>query len=197
MTTSPPWIATAAPITPKMSAWLEDVGSAAKKVMRSQMIAATSAAMTRSCVTILESTMPLPTVFATASPDSAPTRLSTPAMRMACAGVRTRVATVVAIAFAASWNPLTNSNAMPRSTTRASRTVALSTASGLAVLHDDVLDVLAAVDGDLDQRVDVLPFHDLDRVVGAVEQLCHRLAPDLIAFVLEGVDLDPVRLEPA
>src|ERR671925_290775 len=50
-------------------------------------------------------------------------------------------------AFAASWNPLTNSNASPRSTTSASRTVALSK---LAVLHhdglDDVGDVLAAVD---------------------------------------------------
>src|SRR5919201_675047 len=196
MMTSPPCTESAAPMTEKMSAWLEDVGSAATKVMRSQTIAPMRAATTISCVTIFASTMPLPTVFATASPESAPTRLSAPAMRIACAGVSTRVAMTVAIAFAASWKPLTNSNVRPRSTTRMSRTDALSK---LAVLHhdglDDVGDILATVDGDLDERVDVLPLDDLDRVVGTGEQLGDRLAPDLIALVLEGVDLDPMRLK--
>src|SRR5205807_10333063 len=36
---------------------------------------------------------------------------------------------------------------------------------------------------------------DLDRVVGSGEELCDRLAPDLIALVFERVDLDPVGLE--
>ena len=126
MMTSGPWTESAAPMTEKMSAWLEDVGSAATKVMRSHTIAPMSAATTISCVTIFASTIPLPTVFATASPESAPTRLRTPAIRIACAGVSTRVATTVAIAFAASWNPLTNSNTIPSSTTSARSSVALS-----------------------------------------------------------------------
>ena len=72
--TSVPWTESAAPITEKMSAWLEDVGSAATKVMRSQMIAPIRAAATMSWVMTVESTIPLPTVVATASPESAPTR---------------------------------------------------------------------------------------------------------------------------
>ena len=46
--------------------------------------------------------MPLPTVVATAVPDSAPTKLSTPAMSTARPGDNTRVATTVAMAFAVS-----------------------------------------------------------------------------------------------
>src|SRR5437868_10521963 len=164
--------------------------------MRSQTIAATSAASTRSWVTLVLSTMPFAMVAATAVPASAPARLSAPAMTVACSGVRTRVATTVAIAFAASWNPLTNSKMSPSSTTRARRTVALSK---LAVLHhdglDDVGDVLAAIDGHLYERVNVLPLDDLDCVVGAGKELGHRLAPDLVTLVLERVDRDPVLLE--
>src|SRR5437867_1840770 len=205
MTISMPWADSAAPITPKMSAWLEEVGSAATNVMRSQAMAAMSAATTMSCVTTVESTIPAPTVLATASPVSAPTKLRTPARRMACSGLRTRVATTVAMALAASWKPFTNSNATPRRTTRASSAVALSTTVFLreavsAVLHDDGLDdvgdVLTPVDRNLHQGVDVLPFHDLDGVVGSGEQLSHGLPPDLVALVLERVDLDPVGLEP-
>src|SRR5438309_1683872 len=196
MMTSTPCTETAAPMTLKISAWLDEVGNAAMKVMRSHTIAPTRAAMTRSCVTTFASTIPLPTVFATASPESAPARLRIPAMRIAWAGVRTRVAMTVAIAFAASWNPLTNSKMSPSSTTRARRTVALSK---LAVLHhdglDDVGDVLAAIDGHLYERVNVLPLDDLDCVVGAGKELGHRLAPDLVTLVLERVDRDPVLLE--
>ena len=83
ITTPTPWMATDAPMIEKMSAWLDDVGSPNHQVMRSQVIAATSAATTRSCVTIFESTMPAPTVFATATPESAPTRLREPAMTTA------------------------------------------------------------------------------------------------------------------
>src|SRR5712691_3741179 len=205
ITISRPCAESAAPITPKISAWLDDVGSAATKVIKSQTIAAMSAAMTMSCVTTFESTIPAPTVLATASPVSAPTKLRTPARRMAWSGLRTRVATTVAMALAASWNPFTNSNAMPRRTTRTSRAVALSRSfffreAVSAVLHDDGLDdvgdVLTAVDRDLDQGVDVLPLHDLDGVVGPGEQLANGLAPDLVALVFERVNLDPVGLEP-
>src|SRR5438105_775263 len=60
---------------------------------------------------------------------------------------------------------------------------------------DDVCDVLAAVERGLEKCVDVLPLDDLDRVRLVREQLGHRLSEDLIAFVLEGVELDPMLLE--
>jgi hypothetical protein len=47
-------------------------------------------------------------------------------MMTACRGVRTRVATTVAMALAASWKPLTYSKITPRTTTRARRMNALS-----------------------------------------------------------------------
>ena len=83
MMTPSPWTETAAPITLKISAWLDEVGNAATNVMRSQMIAPIRAATTMSWVTTVLSTMPLPTVFATASPESAPTRFNAPAIRIA------------------------------------------------------------------------------------------------------------------
>src|SRR5512142_681956 len=199
MTTSKPCCDTDAPMTLKMSAWLDDVGRPTHHVMRSQMIAPMSAATTRSCVTTFASTMPDPTVFATASPDSAPRRLSTAAMRIACAGVRTRVATTVAMALAASWKPLTYSNARPRTTTAMTRMRPLSIFRALAVLDldglDDVGDVLAAVDRDLDALEEVLPFHELDRVALRAEELADGLAEDVVALVLERVQLDPVLLQ--
>src|SRR5438874_2629589 len=60
---------------------------------------------------------------------------------------------------------------------------------------DDVGDVLAAVERGLDELVDVLPLDDLDRVRLVGEELAHRVAEDLVSFVLEGVQLDPVLLE--
>src|SRR6267378_3178741 len=179
MITSRPWIATEAPMIEKISAWLDDVGSPKYQVSRSQAIAATRAAMTRSWVTTFASTMPFPTVLATATPESAPTRFRLPAISTACKGVSTRVATTVAIALAASWKPLTYSKMTPRTTTRPSKTSALSIAP-LAVLDhdhlDDVRDVLAAVDRDFDERVDVLPLDDLDRVGHIGEQVANSVA---------------------
>ena len=46
------------------------------------------------------------TVFATSWPRKAPTKFMTAAMASATRGVRARVETEVAMAFAASWNPL-------------------------------------------------------------------------------------------
>src|ERR687888_2054538 len=60
---------------------------------------------------------------------------------------------------------------------------------------DDVGDVLAAVDRLLEQVVNLPPLDDLDRVRVAVEQTRDRRPPDLVALVLEPVDLDPVLLE--
>jgi phosphate/sulfate permease len=48
----------------------------------------------------------LPTVFATSCPRNAPMKFMTAAIPSATRGVSARVDTEVAIAFAASWNPL-------------------------------------------------------------------------------------------
>src|SRR5262249_7077624 len=53
-----------------------------------------------------------PMVSATAAPTtSGPSRLNTPARTTACSGRAARVATSVAIAFDASWNPLVTAKA--------------------------------------------------------------------------------------
>jgi hypothetical protein len=58
-------------------------------------------------VTIFTSTMPEPTVLATAVPKvKAATKLKNAAQMTAFPGDSTRVDTTVAIEFAASWNPL-------------------------------------------------------------------------------------------
>src|SRR6266516_14354 len=106
---SPPiWItfqpapATPAPTRLKISAWLELDGNPKYQVTRFQTIAATSAEMTSVWVETSGGMMPLPTVVATAVPDSAPTKLRTPAMSTARPGESTLVATTVAIALAVS-----------------------------------------------------------------------------------------------
>ena len=71
-------------------------------------------------VTTERSTMPLPTVFATAVPKKkAATKLKKAAQATALPGESTRVETTVAIELAASWKPLmkSKSNATPTSTT--------------------------------------------------------------------------------
>ena len=47
----------------------------------------------------------------------------------------------------------------------------------------------------LEEAVDVLPLDDLDRVAAAGEEVRDRLAGELVALVLEAVDLDPVLLQ--
>ena len=56
--------------------------------------------------------MPLPIVRATARPVAAPSILKKAARITACRGVRARVPTAVAIALAASLNPLENPSAI-------------------------------------------------------------------------------------
>ena len=43
--------------------------------------------------------------------------------------------------------------------------------------------------------MDVLPLDDLDRVADVREEIAYGVAEDLVALVLVGVDLDPVRLQ--
>ena len=77
------------------------------QVIRFQVIAPTSAASTTTRPEIPwgGSMMPPPTVEATSVPRNAPIRFITAAMMSATRGVRARVATEVAMAFAASWKP--------------------------------------------------------------------------------------------
>src|SRR5438552_11171898 len=127
------------------------------------MIADSSAATTVTWVMARGSTMPFPTVVATAVPEIAPTKLNTPAIITATNGDRTRVPTMVAMALAASWNPFTNSNKSPRMTMTASSRNARST---LALLQDNRLEgvghVLGRVDGAFQSLQYVLPFNDVE-----------------------------------
>jgi hypothetical protein len=71
------------------------------------------------------------TVLATAAPSSSgPSRLNTDAIRTAGSGRAARVATRVAIAFAASWNPFVSANAsaIPMDSTNARLTTTASSA---------------------------------------------------------------------
>ena len=65
-----------------------------------------SAAARTTWVVDASATSPLPIVLATAVPAKAPMKLNDAAMRIACWGLKARVATEVAIAFAVSWKPL-------------------------------------------------------------------------------------------
>src|SRR3989454_3810877 len=95
-----------------MSAWEDDVGSPSHHVMRSHTIAPTSPARITVASTMARSTSPFPIVLATAVPNTKTAmKLNVAAQTTAADGDRTRVETTVAMEFAASWNPLTKSNA--------------------------------------------------------------------------------------
>lgn len=100
--------AMAAPTSPPISACDDDDGRPNHHVMRFQTIAPTSAASTTSSPLSPSgaSMMPLPTVCATPVPRNAPMRFIDAAMSRAARGVSARVDTDVAMALAASWNPL-------------------------------------------------------------------------------------------
>src|SRR5919199_2302518 len=135
-----PELATPAPTIEKISAWLELDGSPRYQVSRFQMMAATRAEMTSDWVEISGGTMPLPTVVATAVPESAPRKLSTPAISTARPGDSTRVATDVAMALAVSWKPLMKSNVSPSAMIRtsSSRSSVTGGMRGSGVLQGDV-----------------------------------------------------------
>src|SRR3954464_4629731 len=98
----------AAPTRPPIRACDDDEGIPKYQVIRFHEIAPISAARTtpRPDRPVGGSMMPLPTVSATPAPKNEPSRLPTAATPSATRGVRARVDTEVAIAFAASWKPL-------------------------------------------------------------------------------------------
>src|SRR5262245_55594796 len=103
-------------------------------------------------VTTRKSTMPAPTVWATAVPNvAAAMKLKNAAQVTALPGVSTRVDTTVAIELAASWKPLMKSNV--RATAIRIRIARSVWSMPSAVLDDDAFEqvahVLAAVGGGL------------------------------------------------
>src|SRR5690606_2301363 len=101
-----------APTTPPNSEWEEEVGQPNHQVMKFHVIAPTTPAQTMSRPDIPpgSSTSPLATVEATLPPRWAPRKLPTAAIASAGRGRSARVETEVAMAFAASWNPLVYAN---------------------------------------------------------------------------------------
>ena len=103
MTAAKPAFATAAPAYPPNNACDELVGKPKYQVSKSHAMAPVNPAKMTANVTTFRSTMPDPTVFATAVPKpKAATKLKNAAQMTALPGVSTRVETTVAIEFAAS-----------------------------------------------------------------------------------------------
>src|SRR5581483_997759 len=139
--------------------------------MRFQTIAPIKAHRIAPMVTMFVSTIPFPTVDATAVPVSAPVRLKNAARPIAWRGVNTLVETTVAIAFAASWKPLMYSNVIAAAMTRRKRVIArVRNRSGIFEhdLQDDVSGVAATVDHFFEQLVNVAQKNDVLRLVFAV-----------------------------
>src|SRR2546421_10761986 len=104
-----PWgTSSVAPTSPPISACDDDEGMPKYQVIRFHTIAPARPANTSPSPLIPLGALitPLPTVAATLPPKNDPTRLPTAAMASATRGVSARGETAVAIAFAASWNPL-------------------------------------------------------------------------------------------
>ncbi len=104
---------TPTPVSAPIRACDDEDGRPFHQVMRFQQIAPITAASTmiRPLVAAIpvsadRSMIPDPIVLATSVPSSAPSRLNAAAMSSARRGVRALVETEVAIALAASWNPL-------------------------------------------------------------------------------------------
>src|SRR6185295_4023379 len=192
-TTSGPSAASAAPIIPPISAWLELDGSPMTHVTRFQVIAPTRPAITRLRVIASGSTMPLAIVAATSTETNAPRKLRTAALATARRGLKAPVETLVAIEFAVSWNPFVKSKKRAIATTAKSmRSIA---GAWLRVLDDDVGDRvrrrLAAVERLFEPVVHVLPADHHQRVDPVVaEQRGEPVAQDAVAFVLEALQLD-------
>src|SRR3954454_16801179 len=196
--------ASAAPTRPPMRACEDDEGRPKYHVTRFKTIAPATATntTTRPC-DVSGASMMLPTVLATLTDTSEPARLNTAARANAALGVRARVDTDVAMALAASWNPLVKSN--PSATKMRMSSPSVSTpCSGLldGDRLDGVGDVLERVSRGLQLLGDLLQLEHHQRVDLTVEQPRHKPAVLLVGLVLEPVDLDPVvaevlqRLEP-
>src|ERR1017187_9293115 len=182
----------AAPANPPMRACEEEDGRAHHHVARFHTIAPTRAAKTRRGSTTAGFTMSLPIVLATrVSRENAATKLKKAAHMTAFFGVRTRVPTTVAMGFAGSGKPLMKSKASATNTTKRTKLIGGARRSG--GLQDDLLenvrDVLAAVRGLFENLVDLLPFHERDRILFRLEEVSDGNAVQAVGFVLEAVDL--------
>src|SRR5690242_7560748 len=137
------------------------------------------------------STIPLPTVEATAAPNTRKaTKLKNAAQATAQRGLIAPVDTMVAIEFAASWKPFRKSKA--RATTiRKTTTSNVIDISGVLEhdAFDDVRDVLAAVGHGLEVLVDLLQLDQLARIGLVVEELRQPGAQHLVGLGLEPVDV--------
>src|SRR6266568_3147368 len=145
--------------------------------------------------------MPRPIVSAMAFVmKTIPTKFPTAAIATAFVGVRTFVATMVAIAFAASWNPLKKSK--EKTTRIAIRMISKNAivSSGiervpdlsLVLRHDvaqGVRDIFAVVRRLLESFRDLLQFDDSNRV-GVLEQRGDGVVHEVVRDVLEVMDLD-------
>src|SRR2546427_9912610 len=141
-----------------------------------------------------------------------PTKLPAAAMATALVGVRTFVAKIVAIAFAAAWNPLKQwTETTPRiATTRIAKRSAIpgpclrassflpreSSEDSLILRHDvaeHVGDVLAMVRGLLQDLRDFLELDDRHGIL-LTEEGRDGIVHEVVGDVLEAVDLvgDPV-----
>src|SRR5207245_94376 len=128
--------AIAAPPYAPISAWDELVGSPRDSVSRFQRMAPNRPASTTCSLIKLMRTKPWPIVFATAVPNTnAAMKFQNAAQTTAHNGVRTRVETTVAMEFAASCQPLENSNARASPTINRRR-LKLSKAANLAINED-------------------------------------------------------------
>src|SRR5581483_3139191 len=196
-TTSQPEWATADPIMPPTSAWLELEGRPRYQVTRFHVIAPTRPARTTSSVIAPGSTMPFAIVAATLIETKAPAKLSTAASATAVRGDSARVDTLVAIELAVSWKQLVKSKKSATTTTATSFSF---TASG--VLDDDVGDYvggrLARVERALERLVDVLPAEHDERVDAVVpEQRRQAVAQQAVALVLVRLQLHERLLDAA
>src|SRR6187551_2054474 len=180
-------VASEAPHRPPMSAWLELEGRPSHQVSKFQMMALINAPKIVTMLTTPASTMPPLMVFATAVPASAPTRLKKAASQIAWRGVRTLVETTVAIALAASWNPLMYSKTSAVSKTIRKMVMGLGRGGGQSgsgvFQHDlehDLTGVARTVDGRFHQIVE---FHEDDHflgVVGSVVEVLDEGEHDLV-----------------
>src|SRR2546429_3964772 len=136
---TPPAAATAAPALPPISACDDEVGRPRYHVIRSHAMAPIRPQNTTDRLSTSGFTTSLAIVAATFVPNTRNAmKLKKAAHSTARTGVRTRVATTVAIEFAASWKPLKKSNARATATTMTRPGVTM--AAGSRVLEGDRLE---------------------------------------------------------
>src|SRR4029079_2451407 len=155
-------------------------------------MAPASPAKTTAIERTLGSTTPVAMVGATLVPNTRKAmKLNAAAHTTAKPGVSTRVATTVAMEFAASWKPLTKSKPSATAMTTTSSRFSMPVRS--AVLGrdggDDVAHLLEGVEGALERLDDVLPAQHRERLELTGEEASERPAVEVVAPGLQLVDL--------